>query len=197
VSLWLPEERKRGSPLTEKSERGSETASASKRGDLEDGAAVYEALLKEEIAGQETRKSSFEQRGLAVVTTAGALVTLLFGLAALATKTAHAKPFSTEEKIWLAAALVLFVLSAISVVLTNWPLKYEVANPTNVKERLEESPIDDADTAHKKIAVARVKMLIAAKGKNGWKGRFLFGAMTLEVAAVLCVGVAIFEVINP
>jgi hypothetical protein len=39
--------------------------------------------LKDELARQDARQSSFEQRGIAVVTTAGTLVTLLFGLAAL------------------------------------------------------------------------------------------------------------------
>ena len=47
------------------------------------GRAVYGEYIKEQLNAQEARKNSLEQRGLAVITTSGALVTLLFGLTAL------------------------------------------------------------------------------------------------------------------
>ena len=47
------------------------------------GRAIYADYIKEQQEAQEARKVSLEQRGLAVITTSGALVTLLFGLTAL------------------------------------------------------------------------------------------------------------------
>jgi hypothetical protein len=162
------------------------------------GTAVYDAFLKEELASQDARKSSFEQRGLAVVTTAGALVTLLFGLAAIATRVGRGIPFEHEEKLWLVASLVLFVLSALSALATNFPLPgYESASTEGLRRRLTEEPANDAEGAHRDIALTQIDVLIAAKAKNKLKGRSLFGAMTFEVLAVACVGIAIFEVINP
>ncbi|HEX8117309.1 MAG TPA: hypothetical protein VF521_08555, partial [Pyrinomonadaceae bacterium] len=51
----------------------------------ESGYAAYGDFIKDELEAQDKRKASFEQRGLAVITTSGALVTLLFALAALST----------------------------------------------------------------------------------------------------------------
>lgn len=161
------------------------------------GAAVYDAFLKEELAGQEARKSSFEQRGLAVVTTTGALVTLLFGLAAIASRTGHGEPFASEEKVWLAVALVCFTLSAFAALATNFPVKYEGVKPGEVHKRLTEAQANSAEQAHRDVALTQVSILEAAKDKNRLKGRYLFAAMTFEVLGVLAVGVAIFEVINP
>jgi hypothetical protein len=165
--------------------------------DTATGNAVYGEYLERQIASQEARKSSFEQRGLAVVTTAGALVTLLFGLAAIATRTGKGDPFSSEEKVWLAAALTLFVVSAVAALWINLPMKYKSVEAGEIRARLKETPVRDADAAHRDIALTQVAVLISARQKNTRKGHLLFAALACEVAAVACVGVAIFEVINP
>lgn len=161
------------------------------------GTAVYGELVKEEMASQEARKSSFEQRGLAVVTTTGALVTLLFGLAAIASRTGHGEPFGTEEKVWLAIALVGFVVSAFAALATNFPVRYDAVKPADIKGRLTEADPNDAEQAHRDIALTQITVLEAAKEKNALKGKFLFSAMLFEVLGVIAAGVAIFEVINP
>jgi hypothetical protein len=161
------------------------------------GTAVYGELVKEEIAAQETRKSSFEQRGLAVVTTTGALVTLLFGLAAIASRTGHGEPFGTEEKWWLAVALIGFVVSAFAALATNIPVEYESVKPSDITGRLTEAAPNNAEQANRDIALTQITVLEHAKKKNALKGKFLFGAMLFEVLGVIAAGVAIFEVINP
>lgn len=44
--------------------------------------------MKEQLTEERARKSSLEQRGIAVTTSAGAIVTLLFGLTALSYESA-------------------------------------------------------------------------------------------------------------
>ena len=160
-------------------------------------ATFYGEYLKDELAGQELRKASFEQRGLAVVTTAGTLVTLLFGLAALSATTATGSPLAAEEKFWLAAALGLFVVSAACALGTNFPLNYEGPETSEILERLEATPEDNPDVAIYVVADLRAKILTDAQRKNTLKGYLLFAALLIEVVAVACVGVAIFEVIHP
>jgi hypothetical protein len=160
------------------------------------GAIVYGEFLKDELAAQETRKASFEQRGLAVVTTSGALVTLLFGLAALST-TGKSQELPSDAKKWLAAALVVFVIAAVLALVTNFPFFYNGPKPAAIKARLNQKPIRGEDAARRDVALTRANMLKDVKKKNGLKGGLLFGAMTFEVVAVGFVGVAIFEVIHP
>ena len=158
-------------------------------------ATVYGEYLKDELAGQETRKSSFEQRGLAVVTTAGTLVTLLFGLAALSTTAAKADQLAGEEKVFLAIALGLFIASAVLALATNFPLKYSGPEPPDIRAHLEAD--EDVATAQLEVAYTRLNILTVAQEKNTCKGNLLFWALLVEVAAVTCVGIAIFGVINP
>jgi hypothetical protein len=56
-------------------------------------------------------------------------------LAALSTTVGNSDPLQHEEKVWLAVALVLFVLSAIAALATNFPLKYEVVKTKEIEAR--------------------------------------------------------------
>lgn len=51
----------------------------------ERGSSIYAAYVNEQLAAQDSRKTSIEQRGIAVITTSGTLVSLLFGLVAVLT----------------------------------------------------------------------------------------------------------------
>jgi hypothetical protein len=44
---------------------------------------VYGPLINAQVEDEQARKTSLEQRGLAVITTSGVLVSLLFGLGAI------------------------------------------------------------------------------------------------------------------
>ena len=73
------------------------------------GTGAYGALLRDEIAAQDQRKASFEQRGLAVIITSGTLVTLLFALAALSTKEKATFILPGAAQDWLTAALAMLL----------------------------------------------------------------------------------------
>lgn len=164
----------------------SDAASSSKP-----GYAAYGDFVKDELEAQDRRKASFEQRGLAVITTSGALVTLLFALAALSTKEAATFVLPNDARTWLTMALALFFGSAIAALVTNLPLSYEAAEADAIRGRLREEPARDADAAAKDIALTRVKALRSAKKTNGLKGWVLICAMGLEALAVGCVAVAV------
>ena len=159
------------------------------------GTAAYGEFVKDELAVQDARKTSFEQRGLAVVTTAGALATLLFGLAAFAAA-GKTQPLSAGAKELLDIAVVVFVAAAILALGTNFPLLYDAAKASAIKGRLREKPMRDEDAALRDIAFTRANALADAKRKNGWKGWTLFGAMALEVVAIGLLPAAIFVTIH-
>jgi hypothetical protein len=151
------------------------------------GVAVYYGLLKDELAAQDARKASFEQRGLAVVTTAGALASLVFGLAAFAsTGKTHPLPQDTRELLVL--ALAVFVAAGVLAILTNLPIVYRVPKPAQLHRRAQqdENEID----ALRWVAGVYEGMLTDAKRKNKCKGELLFGALTLEIAAVIILTIA-------
>lgn len=159
------------------------------------GFAAYGEFVKDELQAQDTRKASFEQRGLAVITTSGALVTLLFALAALSTKSAATFTLPNAARAWLAVALGLFLLSALAALRSNALFSYEAVVVKNIKERLHEKPPRSADAAAKDIALTRLKALESAKSKNDTKGKALRWALRFEALAVGCVAVAVWHIL--
>lgn len=171
------------------------TAEAGSRGggasDEDPGYRVYGEFIKDELEAQDKRKASFEQRGLAVITTSGTLVTLLFALAALSTKQAATFTLPSSARDWLFGALVLFFFSALAALLSNAPFVYQAVPAKNIRERLREKPPRSSDAATRDVAFSRLDALESAKKLNGIKGWALLTAMALEAFAVGCVAVAI------
>ena len=143
------------------------------------GVGVYGAFVDAELRAQDARKVSFEQRGLAVVTTSGVLVTLLFALASLSTQSKATFVLPHSARLWLVAALVVFVLAAVAALATNFPLPYEAVTSDEIEGRLKE-PIRSEYRAERDVALTRVKALRDAKEKNTTKGKLLFLAIGLR-----------------
>lgn len=168
-------------------------AAAATEGD-KPGGSEYGEFFKELVAGQEARKTSVEQRGITVITTSGALVTLLFGLVAVITK---AEGFTLPKASHgpLGIGLMLFVVAAVLGLLTNVPLPYTNVTPESVEtalDRWNEPP----EKAQVRVAATRLKVFKRAQKVNEWKARVLIAAMLAEVAAVCAVAVAVDEVLG-
>jgi hypothetical protein len=159
------------------------------------GVGTYAEYLKDQLAAEEKRKASLEQRGLAVISSAGALVTLLFALSALATKAQPTFVLEQGSKTLLFAAVAVFLLCAVAALATNLPVPYKNVSPAAVKRRLRETPLRDDEQATRDIALTSVNVLSDAKAKNQAKALVLFAALGLEVIAVALVAVAMGTVI--
>jgi hypothetical protein len=159
---------------------------------------VFADYVKAQLERQDTLKSSLEQRGLAVITTAGALVTLLFGLAALSTQKAQTFDLPRSAGYVLVVALALFFAAAVTAILTNVPLEYQQASTRGIRDAInrdKEQPTP-AVTAEHDAALTTLDILESAIALNEGKARVLFWAMAFEVAAVALVGVAVGLVIS-
>jgi hypothetical protein len=172
----------------EKRERGSKDLETSARSA---GYAAYGDFIKDELDVQDKRKASFEQRGVAVITTSGTLVTLLFALAALSTKHDATFTLPASARTWLFIALPLFFVSALAALLSNAPLLYQAVPAPKIRDRLREKPPRDAEAAAKDVAFSRLDALESAKKMNSIKGWALAVAMGCEALAIGCVAVAI------
>jgi hypothetical protein len=157
--------------------------------------ALYGGYLRVQLAEQDARKASFEQRGLSVVTTSGALATLLFGLAAFtATKKSH-DHLPHDARLALVVALILFVVAGILALLTNLPVAYEVPSAEMILNLAERDPPHTDVEAQRELAKVYARIVKDAKQKNGQKGWLLFGALLFEVGAILAVAVAVALVV--
>lgn len=160
----------------------------------EGGATVYVTYVIDQVARQEARKGSFEQRGLAVITTSGVLVSLLFGLTAVLTGAADYH-LPDGSRVWILVALVCFVVAAIAGLLTNLPLKYSGVTADALKTAIEERWEGSRAAAEREVALTELKVLHRAKKRNRMKGWILIIAIGAEILAILCLAVGVATII--
>ena len=156
-----------------------------------DGRTIYADYIREQVDAQEARKLSLEQRGLAVITTSGVLVTLLFGLTALSVRRESTFVIPDTAAALLIAALVFFVLAALLAIITNLPRGYEGVTVGALRQAVRERWADSEAVASEMVALTRLKMLDSAKKNNDVKGLALVVAMGCEILAVALVGAAV------
>jgi hypothetical protein len=156
---------------------------------------IYAAYIKEQVEGEEGRKSSLEQRGLAVVTTSGVLVTLLFGLTSLNVRRATTYDLPDSAARLLVIALVCFVVAALLALITNLPLRYQGATVDGLRAGVNDRWDDSERLASARVAKTRLNVLEAARRNNGLKSRALLSAIGFEILAVALVGASVAIVV--
>ena len=158
------------------------------------GGSVYAELIADLVAREDVRKESIEQRGVAVITTSGALSTLLLGLAAV---NAHAKnwhlPASADNL--LIAAVCLFFTAALLAISTNLPLRYAEIKAVGLWKQTGKRFGDDVAVAQRRVSLVRLKVATQARRVNRVKAWLLFSAMLAEGLAVVCVAAAVVNIL--
>jgi hypothetical protein len=153
---------------------------------------AYTDLIGQQLTEERASKTSIEQRGTAVITTSGTLVTLLLAIAALVTS-GKALTLGTLPKLPLGLSLVAFVIAAILGILTNFPRSsYQEAKLDDIQPLVDSSAewkasfaVGSQDTAAASLAILR-----ALRAVNKDKVEWLRMAMYAEIAAIGLLAVA-------
>jgi hypothetical protein len=153
---------------------------------------LYADLIKEQLKAEEDRKASIEQKGASIVTTAGALIVLFFGLAGFTTT---AIGFRAEGITgWLlAGSLVAFLLAAAGGIATQWLFFYPVIKGEALTKLLAQSN-KPLPPARFRVSQARIEILKGARSQNTTKGIVLTIAQTLQVLAILLAATAVLTI---
>jgi Domain of unknown function (DUF1994). len=152
-------------------------------------------LVKEQLTEERARKTSLEQRGLAVITSSGTLAALLFGLTALVTK-AQAFELPPPAALLLALAALLFVIAAVLGLAVNWTVFYIEVEPEGLRGLQAEDWAGDEAEAAKTVAAAWTEIIEGARPRNGSKANLLRGAILAELVAIAFVLAAVLVVLG-
>lgn len=155
---------------------------------------IYADFVHEQVATEETRKASLEQRGLAVITSSGILATLGFGSLALA-KRGDRIPLSATSAFLLVAGAVALLVAAALALATNAPLRHRAVNLAALKDSMREHAADDERTALVRVASTQLGLLGSIRQGNDLKAFLCLGAMVAEVFGVALLGATICLVI--
>lgn len=158
-------------------------------------AAAVMKLLQDQLTEERSTKSSLEARAVGVITSAGALVTLIFALAALVTKSATYE-LPDSARMVLGATLLVFVAAAVVAIIAARPGSYqEVSNSSLQAIATQEAMSAPALQGEAEIANILARIIERARQKNGVKARFLRVAVALEAVAALLLAVAVSMVL--
>ncbi|MGJ7442151.1 hypothetical protein [Aquipuribacter sp. MA13-6] len=154
-------------------------------------AAAVMTLIEGQLAEERSTKASLEARAIGVVTSSGALTTLLFALSALVTRpTDYELP--GPARYVLLATLLAFLLAAVLAILAARPGTYHEVTVESLEEAATAgsmaSPVDEGSP---KIATVLVDIIRKARVRNGKKATFLKAAVTCQVAAAVLLSIGV------
>jgi hypothetical protein len=152
-------------------------------------------LITKELDTEQAATDSLQSRGLAVISSSGTLVTLLFGLSAVATTSQHFKlPAAAKPPLYVAA--VLLVAAAIAGIATNAPRGSKLTALRRLRPLLE-PPFWDYPAGSARREVARTQLTVAegARAANRVRSRFLLAGIILEIAGIASTMVAVIALI--
>jgi hypothetical protein len=154
----------------------------------------YADFIEKELVDQRASKASLEQRGLAVVSTSGVLVAILFGFSTIA-RDRSALDIPSSARLWFYIALGAFALAATLSLAVIIPRGYEATNPVALADVLRDKWHNPAWMARRRVAATRLRLYASYRRGNRRKGILLALAIACEVGAVILLAVAISLVI--
>jgi hypothetical protein len=152
---------------------------------------VYAEFVKKRIEEEERRTSSLQARGLAIVSTSGALVTLLFGIGSITLRSQqYVAPMNV--RILLVFGAAVFGLAAVSGLAANIPRSYAIPDVTDLLQRFSDKSWSmERLVAEQEVADSYTRQLHPAERGTINTAFCVKLGVGLEVLAVILVVVAI------
>jgi hypothetical protein len=152
--------------------------------------AAYRGLIDDQLRREDDRKTSFEARGLSIVTTASGLITLVFALSALVKNTTKFTLGAMTTTL-LAVALASLILAAVSGILSNMPQGYGEVEKDDLERLLQPRFwLGRIAIGQLRVAEAELEQIVLNRTSNDRKGKLLVIGLGFEVLAVLIIAVA-------
>ncbi|MGW6932930.1 hypothetical protein ACWGE0_22935 [Lentzea sp. NPDC054927] len=161
---------------------------------MSDQGKTYLGFVEAELKAERERRTAFEARGQALVTSSGALVTLLVGLAAIV-KTAATPQLTPWVLGPVGTALLLFATAGGCGVIAGWNRHYAVAATGTLRTMLAAHWIDNEVDARNHTGSLLVSTLATLRSANNFKARWVTIGLIVQVSALIALAVAVLAMI--
>jgi hypothetical protein len=152
---------------------------------------VLSSAIDNELQQARERAASLEQRAIAVITTSGVLVSLVFGFSALI-KGREITRLAVAPKALLSIALISFVVAAFAALFTIKPRNYPVKSDW---EKALRDWVMSARNAQTAITNLHLREIGHWQGTNDTKARYLASAIAVECAGIGFLAVSLLVII--
>lgn len=151
---------------------------------------TYSAFIEGELKAERERRSTYDSRGQGIVTTSGALVTLLGGFATVV-KTSATAGLPATAVTALGVAFLLFIGAAACGIVAGWNRHYAVTATTTLRRMTEEHWTDDEVDARNNVAAVRVGTVGTLRRANQFKATWVSIGLIVQVVALMASVVAV------
>ena len=162
--------------------------------DPDTGSAQYAEFVKALVDSEDSRRAALESRGSGVITSSGALVTLLLAIAALVRKQ-EGFALSSSTVTFLIISTIAFVCAALLAMTTYAPRVAKIVDAAKLKNELRMTWNEGADYAKIIITATWLDQLGALQRSNDVKAWLLMAAVLTEVVAVVVLGIAVVSLL--
>jgi hypothetical protein len=162
---------------------------------VSDQGQTYLAFIEGELKAERERRAAYDARGQALVTTSGALVTLLAGLAAVV-KGGTTIRISPGTLAVVVLALVLFVCAAACGIAAGWNRHYALATYRTLHRMLNEHWTDDEVDARNNVATLHSLTVRTLRQANAFKAACVTVGLVAQVLALVALGVSVVLVLG-
>jgi hypothetical protein len=155
---------------------------------------TYAHFIEAELKTERDRRSTYDSRGQAVVTTSAALVTLLVALATL-TRSAAPTHFPQAAVTPLVVSLAALTAAAALGMLASWNFRYAAVRVTTLSAMVRAHWTDHEVDARNSIAAAQVVTVDSLRTTNNRKARLVAGALVAQLVALMTLSAVVLLVI--
>jgi hypothetical protein len=165
------------------------------RGAVGDAGQVYASLVTTRLAEEEGRHRSLQARGLAVVTTSGTLVTLIFAVAQFVLPSRVIARVPDASRWMLTIAAVAFVGAAICGLWANIPRDLGRPVSSEIAGKIDSEWGKSSAPAEKTVALTRARQLQKLEGVNDAAAWDVLAGLAAEVFAIALAAAAVIVAI--
>lgn len=155
-----------------------------------DGNDAYSSYIESELRAERDRKASLDTRGGNVVTSSGALFTILAGIGALGRTSTVPAP--VEVPPLLVLTLVAFFSAAALGIAAQWNREYPVTKPEGLEDLLGKHWTDPPEVSKRRVAISHIDTLAALRDGNKRKELMLRLGYCCQAAATISLGPIVF-----
>jgi hypothetical protein len=151
----------------------------------------HRSLLLDQLTDERTTKHSIEQRGMAVIASAGTLVTVTLGFTALATNDESAA-LRPAVVVLLTVALAMLVAASAAGLVINLPARLPMVDTDDLASlaRREDWDVADRESLRTEYQIL-VRLLAELRAVNQRRARMLLAALVAEVGALFLMGIGV------
>ncbi|MEH1130804.1 hypothetical protein [Micromonospora sp. CPCC 206061] len=156
---------------------------------------TYAAFIAEELQAERDRWQRIDARGSSILTSSGAVVTLLAALSAIVLRD-NKTNLPESSGILLVVAVAAFGIAALFALFSTYPRRYLAATTDDLTKMRRDRWEDDEVNARNYVAYMKIQAIVSLRRSNNVRAAWLVAGLGAQVTALAALIWAIGSVVT-